>query len=240
MIASGYNAAPYRPSFEGKFTGNLVHSAEYKSGADYRGKRVLVVGAGNTGAEIALDLCEQGADTVEMCVRSQVHVVARDMFGIPAQTLAVISTWIPRRVRDMIFRILIKLTVGDLSRYGLVAPKQGVIAQIDGLARIPILDIGTIALIKRGRIRVRPQIARFTGGGAEFTDGERVDYDAVVLATGFRCALDYIEGAPLDERGQPRGDEPGLYFVGFRNVATGLLREITREAKRVARAIMAR
>ena len=240
VIASGYNAAPYRPAFDGEFTGALVHSSEYKTGADYRGKRVLVVGAGNTGAEIALDLCEQNASTVDLCVRSEVHVVARDMFGIPAQMLAVLGAWIPRRVRDVIFHWLIRLTVGDLSRYGLVAPKQGVIAQIDGLARIPILDIGTIRLIKTGRIRVRPKIARFAGAAAEFSDGERADYDAVVLATGFRCGLDYIEGAPLDERGRPRGDEPGLYFVGFRNVSTGLLREIAREAKRVARAITAR
>ena len=237
VIASGYNAAPYRPSFEGELAGEVIHSSEYKSGSAYQGKRVLVVGAGNTGAEIALDLCEQGAATVDMCVRSQVHVVARDMFGIPAQTLAILGAWIPRRVRDVIFRVLIKLTVGDLSRYGLVAPEQGVIAQIDRLARIPILDIGTVALIKRGRIRVRPQIARFSGTAAEFSDGERADYDAVVLATGFRAGLDYLQGVTLDERGCPRGDEPGLYFVGFRNVSTGLLREIAREAKRVARAI---
>jgi len=240
VVASGYNAAPYRPTFDGEFTGELLHSSDYKTGADYKGKRVLVVGAGNTGAEIALDLCEQGADTVDMCVRSEVHVVARDMFGIPAQTLAVLGAWIPRPVREVIFRFLIKLTVGNLSRYGLVAPKQGVLAQIDDLARIPLLDIGTVALIKRGRIRVRPGIKRFSGAAAEFGDGERAEYDAVVLATGFRCGLDYIEGAPLDERGRPRGDEPGLYFVGFRNVSTGLLREIAREAKRVARAIMAR
>ena len=248
VVATGYNAVPHRPSFAGQFGGPVVHSAEYKSAAPYRGQRVLVVGAGNTGAEIALDLCEQGAGAVELCVRSPIHVVKRDVFGLPAQVLAILTSWIPVGIRDLMFRALVKITVGNLSRFGIQAPKEGIVAHINRLGRIPLIDIGTVGMIRSGRIRVRPDVRTLNAGGAEFVDGAAGEYDAIILATGFRPRLeDFLEraGEVLDERGYPRrcGREtelPGLYFVGFKNAVTGLLREIGREAERVAGAITAR
>ena len=244
VIASGYNARPVRPEFTGEqqFRGTVVHSSEYRTAEPYRGKRVLVVGSGNTGAEIALDLCKQGAANVDLCVRGPIHIVRRDMFGIPAQTLAVACRWIPRAILDVMFGWLARLTVGNLTRYGITRPRMRILASLEDHGRIPMLDIGTVAAIEAGQIRVRPQIAEFTADGVTFKGREHVAYDAVVLATGYRPALDYIEGAgdALDERGYPRAvASPGLYFIGYRNVATGLLREIAREAKRVASVIAA-
>jgi thioredoxin reductase len=245
VIASGYNARPMRPEFLGEpqFRGTIVHSSEYRNAEPYRGRRVLVVGSGNTGAEIALDLCEQGAAVVDLCVRGPIHIVRRDMFGIPAQTLALWCRWIPRAILDVMFGWLARLTVGNLSRYGITRPRVRILAQLEDQGRIPMLDIGTVAKIEAGQIRVRPQISEFTGDGVTFKGREHVTYDSVILATGYRPALDYIEGASevLDERGYPRTVvSPGLYFIGYRNVATGLLREIAREAKRVASAISSR
>src|SRR5207244_3045648 len=102
VVASGYNAAPHRPAFAGeeRFAGNIVHSSAYLRGEPYRDQRVLVVGAGNTGAEIAIDLHEQGAKSVDLCVRGPIHVVRRDLFGLPAQVLAIATAWIPVAVRD--------------------------------------------------------------------------------------------------------------------------------------------
>ena len=248
VIATGYNAVPYRPTLAGQFAGSMVHSAEYKNAAGYKGKRVLVVGAGNTGAEIALDLCEQGASAVDLCVRSPIHVVKRDVFGLPAQILAILTNWIPLGIRDAMFRALVAITVGDLSRFGIRKPREGIVAHIDRVGRIPLIDIGTVALIRDGRIRVRPDVRTLTEKGAEFVDGATGEYDAIILATGFRPQLEaFLERASdvLDERGYPRrcGREtelPGLYFVGFKNAVTGLLREIGREAERVSGSITAR
>ena len=234
VIASGYNTQPVRPAFDNEqaFAGTLIHSCDYRNADPYRGRRVLVVGAGNTGAEIALDLCEQGASAVDLGVRGPIHVVGRDILGIPAQALAVACRWIPRPILDVMFGWLARLTVGNLSRYGITRPRERILAQLTAHGRIPMLDIGTIAMIRKGRIRVRPQIAEFTADGVTFQGREHVAYDAVILATGYRPALDYLDGVSANDRGSPP-----VYFVGFNNVPTGLLREIAREAKRVARAI---
>jgi len=248
VLATGYNAAPHRPAIAGqeRYRGTLLHSADYRSGAAFAGRRVLVVGIGNTGGEIAVDLVEQGAAAVDVCVRGPVHVVVRDPFGIPAQLLALSTAWIPVAARDPMFSLLVKMTVGDLSRFGLRAPDEGIVAQLERTGRIPLIDVGTIALVKAGRIVVRPDVAELTERGARFTDGAAADYDAIVLATGYRPRLAPLlpnNGADvLDERGLPRrhgceSELPGLFFVGFRSPITGMLREIGREARRVAAAI---
>ncbi len=106
------------------------------------------------------------------------------------------------------------------------------------------IDVGTIAAIRRGAIAVKPGVQRFTAGGAAFADGTEAAFDAVVLATGYRPALEALLQVPgvLDAEGYPRdwrggGACPGLYFVGYANVATGLLRELGRHAEQVAAAL---
>ena len=248
VLATGYNDSPNRPTLAGEaaFAGKILHSADYRSGAPFAGKRVLVVGSGNTGAEIAVDLVENGAAAVEMSVRGPVHVVACDPFGLPAQLLGIATAWIPVAARDPMFSMLVKMTVGDLSRWGLRKPDEGIVAQLERSGRIPLIDVGTVELVKAGKIVVRPDVKELVAGGARFVDDTAGEYDAIVLATGYRPRLSALlpnAGADvLDERGLPRqhGREtglPGLFFVGFRTPITGMLREIGREARRVARAI---
>ena len=250
VIATGYNHTPHRPALAGqeRFAGTLLHSADYKSGAPFAGRRVLVVGSGNTGGEIAVDLVEHGAAAVEMCVRGPVHVVRRDPFGMPAQVLGLATAWIPVGARDPMFNLLVKMTVGDLSKWGLRPPDEGIVAQLQRTGRIPLIDVGTIDLLKAGKIVVRPDVRELTAGGASFTDGATADYDAIVLATGYRPQLAGLlprDADVLDERGLPRhsgreSELPGLFFVGFKTPITGMLREISREARRVASAIARR
>ena len=121
----------------------------------------------------------------------------------------------------------------------------GPFTQIRRRARIPLIDVGTIDLIREGHIEVRPGVEQFAGREVVFTDGTRQRYDAVVLATGYRPAVDaFLEQASLvtDEHGNPRrsGREaavPGLYFCGFHVSPVGMLREIAMEAKQIARDI---
>lgn len=242
VVATGYNRAPHTPAFEGRerFAGEVLHSGEYRNGNAYRGKRALVVGVGNSGAEIALDLWESGATTA-LSARSPQHVLPRDVFGIPAQVNSVLFlSRMPTRVADRFALAVSDRFIGDLSRYGLPRPEVGPISLLER-GRVPLMDIGTVALIKQGHVKVYPGPARFTEDSVTFTDGRSAPFDLVVLATGYRAALDEVlrdASAIVDDRGFPKvyGAEaaPGLYFIGYRNPITGQLHDIALEAERVA------
>lgn len=246
VVATGYNGVPKLPSIAGLdgFHGSVIHTGVYKNAAPYRGKRTLVVGCGNSGAEIALDLAEQGVD-VAMVVRGPVHVVPRDMFGRPTQHTNVLLSYLPLGLRDAIAVGTMGLVVGDLSRWGIIRPVVGPNRMIEESGRIPILDIGTVAMIKRGKIRVLPAVQEILPDRVRFAGGAQHPFEAIILATGYTSGLaELIKGFETiaDARGRPNrfGEESGiggLYFVGFKNPPTGALREIALEAPRVARSI---
>jgi hypothetical protein len=245
VVATGYNRVPQVPSWPGQetFGGEVMHSSAYRSGAQFRGKRALVVGSGNSGAEIALDLWENGA-TTRMSVRGPVHVIPRDLGGVPSQIGSLfLFSRIPPEVADRITLFALDRLQGDLSPYGLVRPSIGPISQVVQKKRIPLIDIGTVSLIKQGQIKVRPDIRSFSPGEVHFVDGSSEAFDIVVLATGYRTGLSgYLEGSEtwLDERGYPRffGEPvpgaPGLYFIGYRNPLIGQIHDISLEAQRIA------
>jgi hypothetical protein len=248
IVATGYNRRPVVPELPGgaSFAGELFHSGLYKNGKPYRGKRVLVVGAGNSGAEIALDLWEHGAIS-SMSIRGPIHVTPRDMLGTPAQETAQLMAKLPPRLADAITLAILKRTVGDLSKWGIRRPELGPISQVVKQGRIPLIDVGTISLVKQGKIVVYPGIEKVDPRGVLFVDGRRADFDAIVLATGYRAALDELfpdAESFTTERGYPRvhgAESPpgGLFFLGFRNPLTGALNDIAREAERVAGSIAA-
>ncbi|UCI06360.1 flavin-containing monooxygenase [Mesorhizobium sp. B1-1-8] len=243
VVATGNNAEPIRPAFPGieAFKGKVLHSAAYTEATPYVGRKVLVVGLGNTGAEIALDLAESGAHPA-ISVRKGVHIVPRQLFGVPIQMVGIASRAMPQALNDWMFPKILDLALGRLEKYGIVRPKEGILKQIGG-GRIPVIDVGTVAAIKAGRIGIVPDIARFTADGAKFTDGREQSFDAVILATGYRPGYDSFVPAelrPAKSGLSPRSSELGLYLVGFYNPVTGLLREIGIEAKAVANDIAGR
>lgn len=245
IVASGYCALASRASWPGleTFPGPIVHASEYKNGRSFKGQRVLVVGSGNSGAEIAIDLWEHGAE-VAMVFRGPVHVVPRDAFGIPAQRMTLLMSRLPTRVADRLSLPMRELAIGDLSRFGIHRPPVGPLELLEKTGRVPLVDIGTVALVKQGAITVYPNIASVEAERVRFVDERAAPFDAIVLATGYRAALErWLVGAErvLDHRGLPRvhGAEsaiPGLYFCGFRNPTTGALREIALEADRIGEA----
>jgi cation diffusion facilitator CzcD-associated flavoprotein CzcO len=243
VIATGLNAVPSVPTWpaQEQFRGRILHSAQYHNGEPYRSQRVLVVGFGNSGAEIALDLYEHGA-TVSMAVRNPVNVVFRDRFGIPVQALAIALSPLPPRILDAITKPIMRAVFGDLTPYGLHSALDGVATQLREQAKVPVIDVGTINLIKQGKIKVFPGIERFTADGVICTDGTVGAFDAVVLATGYHVQLGALlpgcDGV-LGARGVPLQSgratvRPGLYFCGFHNSIGGLLRRIGYEARHIA------
>lgn len=245
VLATGLNCVPVEPRWPGmeSYAGELLHSSAYVNGERWRGRRVLVVGAGNSGAEIALDLAEHGA-RVDLCVRGKLHVTLRDTLGLPTPVPSILLTKLPLALGDAIAKATLRFSVGDLSRWGIETPAYGPIRGIVEHGRVPLIDVGTLARIKRGEIKVRKGIERFQPDGVSFADGTRVAYDAVVLATGYRSGLERLldrAEALLDPRGRARYDgptpRPGLYLAGYCTPATGLLRELGFTARRIAQHI---
>ena len=242
VVATGYNRRPNPEQLpdQDRFRGALMHASAYRNGEPFPGQQVLVVGAGNTGAEIALDLFEHGAKPT-LAVRSPINVVPRDLLGMPIQVTSIRMRNAPLKLADGIGRFASWLAFGDLTRHGFPRPPLGPISAIHQRRRIPLIDVGTIAAVKRRQIAVKPGVARLTETGALFADGSAADFDAVVLATGYRAALEELvdvpgaidpDGAPVDWRGG--GVCPNLFFVGYEIVPTGHLREIARRATMVA------
>jgi indole-3-pyruvate monooxygenase len=246
VIATGYNREPHVPTWPGRasFRGPVLHSSEYRNAARFTTQEVLVVGFGNSGGEIAIDLWERGARPT-LAVRSPVNVIPRELFGIPILAIAIALGGLPPRLADALNAPVLRAVMGDLTRCGLRKSPHGPVTQIERDGRIPLIDVGTIDLIKRGAIAVRPGVERFTDDGVGFSDGTEGRFDAVILATGYHPRVDaFLEGAPAahDDGGTPLTSGrptpvPGLYFCGYYVSPTGMLREIALEARRIAAAI---
>ena len=248
VIATGRAREPVMPSWPGQelYRGDILHSSDYRNGSAYRNKPVLVVGLGNSGGEIAIDLHEHGADGA-IAVRGAVNVIPRDLFGIPIVSVAIAMARLPGRVADLLSAPVLNMAVGDLTRFGLRRPPYGPLTQIREHHQVPLLDIGTVALIRQGKLRIRPDIRGFTEEGVEFVDGRIEPFAAVVAATGFRPNLGVLGGAlhPVLADGYPlvsgrSTSLPGLYFCGFHVASTGMLREIGIEARQISREICRR
>jgi cation diffusion facilitator CzcD-associated flavoprotein CzcO len=246
VVATGMASAPYRPSWPGSeaYRGATVHSSEYRNPAPYLGKRVLVVGFGNSGGEIALDLAEAGVD-VALAVRGPVQLLPRDLLGLPIVTWAILYKHLPARLVDLINAPILRLALGSFEKLGLRRAAKGPLQMIKEDGRIPLIDVGTLDKIRDGSIKVRGGIDRLTNDGVVFDDGRSEDFDAIVLATGFRPDLRRlipdVDGV-FDAHGMPRvtgqaTDAPGLYFCGQIVAPTGQFREIGLEAERLAKGV---
>ncbi|EPS72404.1 hypothetical protein M569_02353, partial [Genlisea aurea] len=250
VVATGENAEEFTPKIEGleKFSGSVVHSSAYRNGENYRGRKVLVVGCGNSGMEVCLDLCNHGA-VPSLVVRDRLHVLPREMLGFSTFGLSMwLMRWLPVRLVDRLVLTLSWLSIGDTSRLGLDRPQIGPLELKTRFGKTPVLDVGTMDKIRAGQIEVRPGIRRIVGEEwVEFEDGREEYFDDVVLATGYRSNVP----SWLNEGGEEGGDamfstkdglpnnpfpngwkgDRGLYAVGF--TRRGLLGAST-DARKIA------
>ena len=228
IVASGRSAIPHRPNWPGqeKFSGRILHSSEYRNAEPFGGQNVLIVGFGNSAGEIAIDLVEHGA-TVAMAVRSAVNIVPREIFGVPVLTVAIAFNVLPPGLADALAAPLVRLTLGDFATLGLRKSPVGTLSRIRSSSRVPLIDIGTVKLLREGRIQILGGVCSIEEQAVTFDDGATHRFDGVILATGY---------SPGFERflGPESGTAPGLHFCGFRVTPTGVLREIGIEALRIA------
>jgi putative flavoprotein involved in K+ transport len=247
VVATGYNHTPRLPDWPGRhgFTGELMHSSAYRNPSPFRGRQVLVVGSGNSGAEIAADLAEGGAAKVWISIRTPPNIVRRDNpGGIAPQHLGILMRPLPAAVVDPLSLLIQKLFIGDLSGYGIPAPSKGVATRVKE-QQIPLIDVGFLSQLKAGRISVVPGLDSFEGAEV-ISGGHRLKPDAVIAATGYSHGLEAMVGhlGVLDSGGRPacyapasHPNTPGLLFIGYSNPITGNLREIARDARRVGRVL---
>ncbi|MEU9609444.1 NAD(P)/FAD-dependent oxidoreductase [Streptomyces sp. NPDC048057] len=259
VVATGYNHTPRLPDWPGldAYAGEVIHASAYREPGPYAGKDVLVVGVGNTGAEIAVDLAEgkepgkrgaagEGAAArVRIAVRTPPHIVRRSTLGWPAQRTAVLVRRLPVRVVDGLAAALVRVAVPDLAAHGLPRAGTGLYTRARQGA-IPVQDVGFVRAVRRGAVEPVAAVDSFDGDEVVLADGTRIRPDAVIAATGYARGLDGVLGHldVLDERGRPltRGRRspkraPGLYFTGFTNPISGMLREMALDAPRIAKSL---
>ncbi|WP_328494806.1 NAD(P)/FAD-dependent oxidoreductase [Streptomyces sp. NBC_00414] len=247
VVATGYNHTPYVPEWPGRdgYTGEFLHAGEYRNPAPYAGQDVLVVGVGNTGAEIAVDLVEGGAARVRLAVRTAPHIVRRSTAGWAAQYTGILCRRLPVALVDRLAGPMARLSVPDLSSKGLPRPDTGLYSRVNQ-GSIPVQDVGLIDAVRKGRVEVVAAVEGFEDGKVVLANGDRVGPDAVIAATGYRRALENVVGHldVLDGRGRPvvhgartPKNAPGLYFTGFTNPISGMFRELAIDAEKIAKAI---
>lgn len=243
VMATGIMSSPVVPDLAGRdrFAGEIIHSVEYRRPAPYAGRRVLVVGVGNSGGEIASELGNAGVDTT-ILVRRGANVVPKTIAGVPIQYLAAGMRRLPHGVRLLVAAAVQKLS--ELRRGPPVLPRP----PWSALDAIPVIGFHLVDAITSGRVALRVgTIAHLEGADVAFSDGTTAPFDCIILATGFVPALDILKplvrcterGFAACTDGVSSADQPDLYFVGHRYDTTGAIANIKADAQRVA-SILAR
>uniref|UniRef100_A0ACD5VHQ9 Uncharacterized protein n=1 Tax=Avena sativa TaxID=4498 RepID=A0ACD5VHQ9_AVESA len=198
VVATGENAEPRVPEFPGmrQFAGRVLHTCEYKSGEDFAGEKVLVVGCGNSGMEV--------------------HVLPREMLGLSTFGIAMaLLKWLPVQLVDRFILAAAHLTLGNTSQLGLRRPKTGPIELKNLTGRTPVLDVGTLDHIKSGKIKVVGAVKEVTSRGARLADGSKEEqFDAIILATGYRSNVpSWLKVSTLQTTVTPRKGLPCSFLV---------------------------
>lgn len=190
LIANGTLHHPNVPRLDGEFSGTLMHAADYRRPSQLAGKRVLVVGCGNSGADIAVDAVHHAA-RVDISVRRGYYFVPKFIFGRPTDTLGG-KVRLPRRVKQVLDAALVRAVMGKPSQYGLPDPDYRMYESH------PVMNSLILHHIGQGDIVPRGDVARLDGDGVVFEDGSRGEYDLVLLATGYRLDYPFIDRAELN------------------------------------------
>ncbi|MGA9747130.1 MAG: NAD(P)-binding domain-containing protein [Nocardioides sp.] len=210
VLANGTLSEPTVPSLAGTFDGELFHTRDYKRAEVFAGKRVLIIGAGNSGCDIAVDAVHHAA-SVDLSVRRGYYFVPKYLFGRPADTLNQ-GRPLPPRIKQALDSRVLRMFTGDPTRFGFPEPDHKIYESH------PIVNSLVLHHLGHGDITVRPDVARLAGDGVAFVDGSRTPYDVVVLATGYRLHYPFLDQAHLNWQGW----SPHLYLHVFSPAARNL------------------
>ena len=190
IVANGHLRDPFVPEYPGRFAGHVVHSGRYRNADDLHGDRVLVVGAGNSGCDLAVDAAQAGRET-HISVRAGLVFQPKTLYGRPRSELPLLGR-LPVRAQERVTRALIDVSLGAPERYGLPAPATRNLHR-----NRPVVNGQLLHFIHHGRVRVAPGIERLDGQYVHFTDGTTRAFDTIVYATGFKATIPFLDGVPL-------------------------------------------
>jgi cation diffusion facilitator CzcD-associated flavoprotein CzcO len=187
VVANGHNWNPKMPEYPGTFGGEVLHSADYKGADQLRGRRVLVVGAGNTGCDIAVEAAQNATVTFHSTRRGY-YYNPKFVFGKPSDQIAdqLLAMRLPLPVRRLAFGVTLRATMGKFEDFGLQKPDHAF------FETHPIVNQQLVYYVGHGDITPKPDVDHFDEQGAVFTDGSRADVDLVVLATGYLAVFDFL------------------------------------------------
>lgn len=249
IVATGKDRIPIIPHWPGReaFQAQLLHAAAYRNAKPFRGCDTLVVGVGNSGSEIALDLVQGGARTVRLAVRTPPNITARTVAGVPTDVFGPVLRRLPVSLVDDLAWRLQRARFGDLRPYGLGRPPEGPYTRLRRRGTIPTIDAGAfVETVKTGAIEVVAGVDRLEREAVVLSDGTRLRVDAVIAATGYRAGLEPLVGhlGVLNDRGRPihhgaatHPTAPRLHFIGFTDTLSGNIRETRLVARHIARAV---
>ena len=223
VAATGFAWHPRMPNYPGSFDGELIHSSKFRSTDQMRGKRVLVIGAGNSGVDIACDAA-LSAERAVLSMRRGYHFIPKHVFGMPADVFAKSGELLPSKVRQVFFAVLLRLLNGDVTRYGLAKPDHL------PLSSHPIINSSALLHMAQGDLVPKPDVQRFEGNQAVFRDGTREAFDIVIAATGYVHRVPFADPS-LIANGSEESDlflrtfcrrDPTFAAPGFLEIANGL------------------
>ncbi|CAF2147413.1 unnamed protein product [Brassica napus] len=227
IVATGENADAYVPETPGivKFSGGkIIHASDYRSGEEFRQQRVLVVGCGNSGMEISLDLVRHNASP-HLVVRNTVHVLPREILGLSTFGVGMtLLKCLPLRLVDKFLLLMANFSFGNTDRLGIHRPKTGPLELKNVTGKSPVLDVGAMSLIRSGKIKIMEGVKEITKNGAKFMDGQEKEFDSIIFATGYKSNVPtWLQGSDFfTKEGMPKTPFPngwrggkGLYTVGF-------------------------
>lgn len=241
VCANGTNWHPVMPEYPGEFTGEMRHAVSFRSMDEFKGKRVLVIGAGNSGCDIACDAAK-AADAAFISLRRGYHFLPKHLFGIPADVFAHEGPQLPMWLTQRIFGVILRILNGDITRLGLQKPDHRLFESH------PILNTQLLHYLGHGDIKAKPDVARFEGKTVHFKDGTSEEIDLVLCATGYTWKVPYVDPALFDwKEGRPdlymnlfSRKNSTLYALGFMETNGGAYKLFDEMADLIARAILAR
>jgi len=248
VIATGPDAEPVMPSWPGMagYPGTVIHAGQFRNVAEVAGLDVLVVGPGNSGADLLGHLARSDAGKLWLSARSGMNITPLRLGGVPLHPVSVLGRYLPLRWQDTNARAVQRLTFGDLTRFGYPRPALGAFTRAAADGVTVAVDDGFVRALKAGRVTMKPAIDRFDGPQVCFTDGTSCAPDAVICATGYRPGLEQVAGhlVTLDTHGTPPFTgacssplHPGLWFFGLDRSIYGNMHVRRRQARQLARAI---
>lgn len=247
IVATGRDRLPWTPGWPGKasFSGKLIHAADFGTAEDYAGKKVLVIGAGNSGFDVLNHLARADTEAVWLSARQGPSLMPKRIGKVAVARFGGFMAMLPTWIADAVIAATQRLVFGDLTRFGLPpAPKGG--ASRLGIEQIAIaVDDGAVAALKAGRISMVAPVTAFEGPGARLNDDTVIEPDVVIAATGYRTGLEAMLGdlGVLDAKGVPKANggtpsgQPGLWFIGMRPSLTSYFHSAGLQAEAIARQI---